>query len=325
MKTINWGIIGCGDVTELKSGPAFNKINHSKLVAAMRRNAAKAKDYAQRHHIPKWYDDAYRLINDEEVNAIYIATPPLYHEEYTIAALQAGKPVYVEKPVSLTRESCINMLHASEKQGVKLSVAHYRRALPVFNKVKTLIDNGHIGDIRFVQLRLFQPAKSSLIANSEENWRLDPAISGGGLFHDLAPHQLDLMTWYFGKAKNSSGFSANQAGFYPADDIVSGEIVFENGIIFQGLWCFTVPEAEAKDECRIIGSKGMISFPVFESRIVISKNGEDEVLNFVNPQHIQQPMIEKVVDYFLDKEPNPCSANEAEVVMGIMDKFTKKS
>src|SRR6187551_1308715 len=101
MEKINWGIIGCGDVSEVKSGPAFNKVNNSSLVAVMRRDGAKAKDYAHRHQVPKWYDDASLLINDPDVNAIYIATPPSSHEEYTIAAIDAGKPVYVEKPMTM--------------------------------------------------------------------------------------------------------------------------------------------------------------------------------------------------------------------------------
>lgn len=325
MEQVNWGIIGCGDVTELKSGPAFNKVINSRLIAVMRRNGEKARDYALRHGVPKWYDDAQQLINDPDVNAIYIATPPLYHEEYTIAALKAGKPVYVEKPVSLNRESCLRMMQASNHYNTKLTVAHYRRALPVFNTVKELISSGKIGDIRFVTLHMLQPVRSSLIANAEENWRLDPKISGGGLFHDLAPHQLDLMLWYFGKVKTCSGYSANQAGVYLADDIVSGQVVFDNGVLFQGLWCFCVPEKEAKDECLIVGSKGSITFPVFGSQIAIRINGEKEVLNFENPAHIQQPMIAKVADYFCGDGPNPCSATDAAEVMQVMDKFTNKT
>src|SRR3979490_889057 len=101
MTNINWGIIGCGDVTEIKSGPAFNKVKNSSLIAVMRRDAEKAKDYARRHQVPKWYSNADELITDPDVNAIYVATPPSSHEEYTLAAVKAGKPVYVEKPMSV--------------------------------------------------------------------------------------------------------------------------------------------------------------------------------------------------------------------------------
>ena len=323
MKTIKWGIIGCGDVTELKSGPAFNKVENSELVAVMRRNSDKAEDYAKRHQVLKWYSDAQLMINDPDINAIYIATPPIYHEEYTIAALKAGKPVYVEKPVTISEASCVRMAEAAVAFKTKLSVAHYRRALPVFNKVKELLDSKAIGDVRLVNLQMLQPDKSKIIANSEENWRVDPAISGGGLFHDLAPHQLDLMLYYFGRMKSICGTSANQAGFYAADDIVSGNILFESGVIFQGLWCFSVHEAQTKDMCEIIGSKGKISFPVFGSKITLEVEGNQQVIEFINPKHIQQPMIQQVVNYFLNLGSNPCSAEQATEVMQIMDTFTR--
>ena len=136
MDLIRWGIIGCGNVTEVKSGPAFNKVNRSALLAVMRRDAAKAKDYATRHGISLWYDDARQIINNPEINAVYIATPPVFHEEYTLAALQAGKAVYVEKPAAISESACLNMLNASRIYNTKLVVAHYRRELPAYKKIK---------------------------------------------------------------------------------------------------------------------------------------------------------------------------------------------
>ena len=324
MQTIKWGIIGCGDVTEKKSGPAFNKVPGSELVAVMRRDAAKAQDYAKRQNVPKWYSNANELIDDPEVNAIYIATPPLQHEDYAIRAMAAGKPVYVEKPITLSAASAKRMLQAAEKYQQKVSVAHYRRRQPVFLKVKELLEHKTIGEVRFVDLQLLQPNKSNLIAGSKENWRINPAVSGGGLFHDLAPHQLDLMVYFFGEVKEASGIALNQAGFYPADDLVTGNILFENNIVFTGTWCFTMPEGEQKDSCTIVGSEGKISFPVFGMEITITKNGKEEKLNFESLQHVQQPMITKVAEYFLGKGPNPCSIQDALYSMELMDTFTRK-
>ncbi|NLU93372.1 Gfo/Idh/MocA family protein [Chitinophaga sp. Ak27] len=211
MDNIKWGIIGCGDVTEVKSGPAFNKVPNSSLVAVMRRDATKAEDYARRHGVPKWYDNAEALINDPAVNAVYIATPPLQHEEYTLQCIQARKPVYVEKPMTLNTESAYRMQEAAIRHNVKLTIAHYRRAQPMFRKIKALLEEKAIGDIRFVSLQMLQPPVSP-----EANWRVDPAVSGGGLFHDLAPHQLDLMTWFFGRARSATGIARNQAKMYRA-------------------------------------------------------------------------------------------------------------
>ena len=319
---IQWGIIGCGDVTEVKSGPAFNKASHSSLVAVMRRDFDKAKDYALRHNVPKFYTNAEELINDPDVNAIYIATPPAYHEEYTVAALRAGKPVYVEKPMALSERSCWRMIEIAEELDVRFTVAHYRRALPMFDKIKELI--GQIGDIRFITINFLQPAQTSLVAASEVNWRVDPNISGGGLFHDMAPHHIDLMLYFFGDPVQYSGYSANQARLSMADDIVSGDIIFKNDIICKGLWCFNVPEQEAKDECQIIGSEGKVVFPFHGNFCQISKDGKTERFDFTHPAHIQQPMIEQVVDFFAgNTDVNPCDAREGAKVLRMMEAFTK--
>ena len=322
METLKWGIIGCGDVTEITSGPAFNRIERSALVAVMRRNAEKAADYARRHGVPRWYTDAYDLINDPEVNAIYVATPPLQHEAYTIAALLAGKPVYVEKPMTLNAAAAINMRQVAAQTGVKLTVAHYRRGLPFFNTIKGMLNSGAIGQVRLVNLKMFQPAGADMIAKTDENWRIDPAISGGGLFHDLAPHQLDLMLYFFGDPLRASGISLNQGRQYAADDAVAAEVLFENGVLFNGLWSFTVPAEEARDLCEIIGTEGKLSFPVFGKEFTVYKEGKAETYRFDHGPHIQQPMIERVVAHFLDDAPNPCPAGEGVKVMQLMDTIT---
>jgi predicted dehydrogenase len=326
MKQINWGIIGCGDVTEIKSGPAFNKVKNSSLVAVMRRDAGKAKDYAVRHHVPKWYADASSLINDPDVNAIYIATPPSFHEEYTLAVLKAGKPIYVEKPMSVNSGSAMNMANAAKEKNIKLSVAHYRRMQPLYQKIKQLITKKAIGELRFISLELYKkPVTQEYLTAPHTGWRLDTGIAGGGLFNDLAPHQLDLMYYFFGEIDNSCGLAANQANLYNADDIVVGNILFKNGVVFNGLWCFSVNERDENDNCEIVGTDGKISFSFFQHNpVILTINGKTEVLTFDPLQHVQQPMIEKVVEYFLDKGPNPCSADEGVTVMQLIDKFTGK-
>ena len=326
MEKIKWGMIGCGDVTEVKSGPAFNKVSHSSLVAVMRRDAAKAKDYAERHGVPKWYNDANALINDDEVNAIYIATPPSSHEEYALAAIHAGKPVYIEKPMTLNYASANMITKVAEEKNIKLSVAHYRRGQPLFNKVKQLIKEKVIGEVRFAKLEFYkQQLDKELLSIPKVAWRINPEIAGGGLFHDLAPHQLDLMYWFFGDVEKASGYSNNQAKFYDADDIVSGNILFESGVIFNGLWCFNVAPESEKDLCEIYGSEGKLSFPIFEhKKIEIFKNGGKDIIPFEPLEHVQQPLIQEVVNYFLDKGPNPSSGADAAKVMKLLDEFTEK-
>lgn len=318
---VNWGIIGCGDVCEVKSGPAFNKIADSKLVAVMRRDLAKAKDYAARHGVPKYYGTADELINDPDVNAIYIATPPAFHEQYTEQALKAGKPVYVEKPVALNAASCERMISLQRSYNGKVTVAHYRRGLPLFQKVKSLVEEGAIGKEKLVRLSILQPSK--IITTVRDEWRVDTKLSGGGLFHDLSPHQLDILYWIFGKPLKVSGHSMNQSRLYNAPDFVSLEAVFPENIYLHGIWNFNV--AAAEDVCELIGDKGQIRFAFFkQSTLELTTENGTQTIQMDFPVNIQEPMIGDVVKFFRGEGPNPCSLEEALVTMRMMDETLDK-
>lgn len=324
MADINWGIIGCGDVTEVKSGPAFKKIAGSNLVAVMRRDAEKAEDYATRHKVRKWYNDADKMMDEAGVNAVYIATPPVNHVSYALNALNRGLDVYVEKPVALNAAEARQIADAAKKSKGRLTVAHYRRAVPMFLYIRKLLNAHTIGDIRTVQIRMWQSAKPKLVADVADNWRVQPELSGGGYFHDLAPHQLDLMLFYFGPPEAYQGYSLNQSGVNPASDHVCGQIVFKNKVVVNGSWCFNVSESEVADSCEIVGSKGKISFPFFGNKVSWHTDTDKQAITFEHPQHIEQPMITQVVAYLNNELPNPCSIEEAIVVMDIIDAFSKQ-
>ncbi len=297
MTSIRWGILGCGDVTEVKSGPAFSKIEHSKLVAVMRRNGDKARDYAERHGVPRWYDSADALIHDTDVDAIYVATPPSSHAAYAIAAMQAGKPVYVEKPMALNGAECEQMLQVSKTTGVPLFIAYYRRCLPYFVKVKELLESGAIGKIRFVTIELYWPPDKKETDPNSVHWHVLPDISGGGRFVDLGCHQLDFLDYVFGPIVSAAGQAANQGGLYPAEDIVAASFQFESGVLGSGLWCFLVPDVCKTDRMTIVGETGQLVCAAF-TQTPIRVNTSDGVTEYAPPwpEHVQQPLIQTVVD-----------------------------
>ena len=307
MKQVKWGIIGVGDVCEVKSAPAMNLIEHSEIAAVMRRDGDKAADYARRHGISKWYDNADKLINDPNVNAIYIATPPASHKEYTVRSAKAGKPVYVEKPMAKSYAECQEMIAACEKADVSLHVAYYRRALPYFLKIKELVDSGKIGKVRMVEVRMIKPSDPDIKTDLQSHWRVNPVISGGGYFYDLASHQLDFLDFLLGPIKKASGYSQNQAGLYEAEDIVAASFEFESGVLGTGSWCFTSGNTSDKEVTTIIGSRGQISYGTFGDNFVRleTDQGGEEIFEFVMPKHIQQPLIELVVGDLLGKNSSP--------------------
>jgi predicted dehydrogenase len=300
MKTVRWGIIGCGDVTEKKSGPAFQKVEGSALTAVMRRDRDKAADYARRHGVPRWYTDADDLIADSEVDAVYVATPPSSHRDYTVRALEAGKPVYVEKPMAASLAQAEEMHQASRSFQLPLFVAYYRRSLPRFLKVKELVDTGRIGEVRMVRSTLVKPPSTEDIGTSSKGagdrlpWRVQPEIAGGGYFFDLGSHTLDYFDYLLGPIDNVHGIAANQSGYYSAEDTLSAVWQFGCKAVGSGIWCFDA--AQNIDENVIIGTEGSIRFSTFGTENVeLYSLGKTEYFDLAQPEHVQQPLIETVV------------------------------
>lgn len=320
MDKIQWGMIGCGDVTEVKSGPAFSRIAHSSLVAVMRRDGTKARDYAARHGVPRWYDQADDLIHDPQVNAIYIATPPDAHCEYTLRAAQAGKPVYVEKPMARTYAECQRMIAACRAAGVGLFVAYYRRCLPLYRKVQELVAGGAVGDVRLVSLRLVHPFHPG---DENQPWRVRPEISGGGHFYDLGSHQLDYLDFLFGPVTSASGQAANQAGLYPAEDIVTASWRHESGVLGAGVWCFTAAPGQRADQVEITGSRGRLTFPFFEQQPLRLETAQGiEEFDFPRQDPVQQPLIQTVVDELRGVGRCPSTGESAARTSAVMEKMT---
>lgn len=319
MKKIRWGIIGCGNVTEVKSGPGFQLAEHSELVAVMRRSGDKAKDYALRHQVPRWYNQAESLIRDSQVDAVYIATPPDSHLPYAKAVAAAGKPVYVEKPMGRTYTEAAEMVRLCKKAGVPLFVAHYRRGLVRFNTIRDLVQEGGLGDIRAVNITFHKPAAEADL-NGANNWRVQPEIAGCGYFCDLAPHMIDIVQYICGPIEETSGTSANLGGHYPAEDTVSGHFRFTSGALGTGLWNFN--STPYLDRTEIIGSRGKISFAIFSNDpLFLETPAGREYIEAPNPKHIQQPLIQSIVDHLLGKVTCPSTGDDALSTYRVMEQL----
>jgi 1,5-anhydro-D-fructose reductase (1,5-anhydro-D-mannitol-forming) len=325
MRDIRWGIIGCGAVTEVKSGPGLQKAERSRLVAVMRRNASLAEDYARRHGVPRWYSDARDLLADPEVDAVYVATPPSTHREYARLAAAAGKPVYVEKPMARTHAECLEMIAACREAGVALYVAYYRRAQPRFLKVRDLLAAGAIGAPRAVTVTLHQPPPAPVARPEDLPWRLRPEISGGGLFVDLGSHTLDLLDYLLGPITWAAGEGANLGGLYAPEDTLAGAWRHAGGahgtpVYGTGSWCFVagVPE----DRVAIAGSAGRISFATFADVPVVLETAEGvEEFAIPQPEHVQQPLIQTVVDDLLGLGMCPSTGESGARTSWVMDRM----
>lgn len=290
---VHWGIIGCGNVCEKKSGPALQQARHSTLVAVMRRSGAGARDFARRHDVPRWYDDASALVNDPGVNAIYVATPPDTHCTYACMAMQAGKPVYVEKPMALHARQARHMLAVAARTGMPLFVAYYRRGHPRFCAIKKHLDNGDIGSVHHVDMCLQRPVRSSDTAGSG-NWRLEPSVGGGGYFVDLGSHTLDILDYCVGPVREAVGLAFNRTGLYRAEDTVSAAFRFAGNVQGSGQWSFDA--SHARDRVTLWGTRGSISFPTFGTTYTLQREDTDKEFSIADPSPVQLPLVQQVVD-----------------------------
>ena len=290
---VRWGILGCGDVTEVKSGPGFQRAEGSALAAVMRRDRVKAEEYARRHHVPRAYGDAAALIDDPDVDAVYVATPPDSHESLAVRVAAAGKPCLVEKPMARSYAECQRMIEAFSRAGVPLWVAYYRRALPRFLTLRELVQSGAIGPVTSVHVQV-----TDRLARGEAaaNWRFDPAQAGAGLFLDLASHCVDILDFLFGPITDACGYPLNTGGAYPAEDVTTAAFRFGDRLSGTGTWNFNAPAKT--DVLTLTGSGGTITSPIFSDTdlVVAPAVGDPQALPVRNPPHVHQPLIQSIVD-----------------------------
>lgn len=323
-RTIRWGMIGAGKVTENKSGPGFYRARNSALVAVSSRDPEKAADYARRHSIERSTGNPLEIIDADDIDAVYIATPTSSHHEFVLRASAAGKHVYVEKPMGMTHQQCESMVLACAAAGVGLWVGYYRRALPRITAIKDLLDSEDLGKIRSVTVRLLSRPDDV----SGLGWRADPSISGGGLFFENACHSIDLLDHLLGPLVQARGFAAVQANAGEGEDIVAGSFRFRSGVLGSGLWCYNAQRDLSRVE--IDGSLGSVSFSVGSpGPTVIDRSGHVETVEIPDPEHVHQPTIQLIVDELNgDGEcvsTGVSAARTAKVVEDLLAKFRQQS
>lgn len=319
---IRWGILGCGSVTEIKSGPAYQNTEGFEVVAVMRRDKEKAADYAKRHSVPKFYTSAEDLIGDKEVDAVYIATPPDSHKYYALKVADAGKPCCVEKPMAPNYLDSLEIHKAFNERNLPLFIAYYRRSLPRFLRIKQWLDEDAIGEVRHIRWHLSKPP-NELDLSGTPNWRTDAKIAPGGYFDDLASHGLDLFVFLLGEIKEAHGITTNQMGLYSAKDAILGQWIHKNSITGSGSWNFGSHQRE--DKVEIYGSRGKIMFSVFdEAPIVLINSLGEEKLEIENPKHIQKFHVANIKEHLLGKSLHPSLGESGLHTSWVMDRILGK-
>ena len=321
-EVIQWGMIGVGDVTQKKSAPSFNKIDNSRLVAVGSRTAVKAEEFAKRQEIPNWHRNPYDVIHDPDVQIVYISTPPGSHMDYALETIKAGKAVYIEKPMARTWDECRIINEAAQEKGVPVYVAYYRRSLEYFKKVKEVIDRSTLGKINHISMQQYFPAREEDFNWQALPWRLIPQDSGGGYFHDMGCHALDILFYIFGDPVTVSGAASNVRGLYDPEDTIGATLLLPNDLIVSGSWSFVTPDPFKKDVVEVIGEKGKIEFSIFSfDPINLIQDDHQESIHTLQPEHIQMPFIETIVLELNGKGTCPSTGQTAAVTSRVMDQI----
>jgi predicted dehydrogenase len=327
LSEVCWGMIGCGNVTEKKSGPPLYKSSRSRVKGVFARRIEHSSDYAKRHGIPQVYPTAAALLADREIHAVYISTPPDTHKEYALAVLAAGKIPYIEKPMCMNYSECTEVLQAGKAANLPIYVAYYRRGLPKYLKIKELVDSGRIGEIRAVRLTHFMKPEPTDLVRSQLPWRVTPSISSGGKFVDMAVHVIDMVQFLFGDITSAAGFAENQGGYYDAEDTVLAAMRCASGVSVSGLWCYA--GGIDREEMLILGDKGCIKTGgLFLTPIQVITDNDDELIAYPEPEHVAGPFVQTLVDEMTGGKKSAANAesaaNNVRVVDTILAEYRKR-
>jgi predicted dehydrogenase len=312
-RTIRWGIIGCGNVAEYKSGPALYRTPHSELVAVMRRDAAKAADFARRHGTRRWYTDVAALLADPEVDAVYIASPHYLHREHVTLAAQAHKIVLCEKPMGTRAADAQAIVDASKTNGVPLTVAYYRRFWQITRAMQNLLRDGAIGRVMQARVQL----ADYFVGDAERSWLTSREKSGGGALANAGSHWVDLLRFLLGEIVEVTAICSFSR--FEIEDTIGIQMRTADGALVS--LNVTLQSPVSVNEFDISGTEGrLLTSSLSDGRLILQRRGkEPETMQFTRSGVMHSELIAALVPHLLAEEPSPIPGEEAVAVWRIME------
>jgi predicted dehydrogenase len=301
MDQLKWGLIGCGDIARKRVAPALRDLAECELVAVCREHSELAESFAREFGARKWYADWRDLIHDEDIQAVYVATPVHLHKAQTIAAAEAGKHVLCEKPLAMNVAECDVMLEACRTHNVKFGVSYYRHLYPVVARIKELLDSGEIGRPVLAQCNAFEWFNPP--ADHARTWLLQKDLSGGGPMFDFGCHRIEVLVHIFGRISSVAALTANCLFDREVEDTATASFQFESGIC--GVLSVTHGTREPQDSLDIFGSSGSINVPVLnEGRMRVRNQLGERWESHPPAANIHQPLIADFVQaVFANRTP----------------------
>jgi len=312
---LRWGIIGCGNVAEFKSGPPLYQTPGSELIAVMRRDAAKAADFARRHGARRWYTDAEALIADEDVNAIYIASPHNQHAAHVKLAAKSGKIVLCEKPLGISTAEAQACVDVCCMHNVPLAVAYYRRAWPIVQKMRELLNAGAIGDVVAARINL----ADYFAGDPDRPWLTSKAASGGGGLANAGSHWIDLARYLLGEVISVSAQCSSYASSFETEDtiVVQMETVTHALVSLS----ITLQSPINANEFEINGAAGRLrATSLADGQLLIDRVGEKtQALSLPRSRFAHAEFIAALINQLRLDETSSIPGEEAVAVWKIME------
>jgi len=317
MSAVKWGLIGCGDIARKRVAPALQALHSSELVAVSSRRPEAAAVFAQAFGVPRRHDHWRTLLQDPEVEAVYIATPVYLHQEQTIAAAQAGKHVLCEKPMALCVAECDRMLDACSRQAVKFSVAYYRHFYPLIHRMKELIDGGSLGAVSLIQINAFSPFQVQ--AGQPRHWLLQKALSGGGPMMDIGCHRIEVLLHLLGPVVGVKSFTT-RAAYRDRDveDTAVAVLEMQTGAI--AVLSVTHASMDARDSVEVFGEYGTLQAdPLNQGSLIITTEQGRRVAQHPPHANLHAPLIDDFSRSIREDREPAFSGKQAREVSRILD------
>jgi predicted dehydrogenase len=302
MAVLRWGLIGCGDIAGKRVAPALRDLDNCRLVAVNRAQYDLAEQFAGEFGAQRWYKDWRDLLQDEEIDAVYIATPPNLHAEQTIAAAKSGKHVICEKPMALEVQACRRMIAACRTAGVRLSIAYYRHFYPMVSRVKQILESGEIGKVVLAEIRAFENFRPE--AEDPRYWMVRRQQAGGGPLMDFGCHRIEVLLNILGEISSAWGSQGSLVTDWEVEDTSVSIFEFKNEA--RGVLAVSRAIEEPQDSLDIYGNAGSIHIPVLNggSMKVVAPGGERREEHPPH-QNLHLPYIQAVARAFLQNREPP--------------------
>ena len=315
-RRVGWGLVGCGDIARRRVAPALRDLESCDLISVSRADAARAEAFAEEFGARRWHADWRDLLNDPEVEAVYIATPVHLHAPQAIAAAEAGKHVLCEKPMALSAAECVRMNAAAEANGVRLGVAYYRHFYPAVERVKELLKSGELGKAVVAQLNAFE--RFDPAPDHPRRWLLDKRQSGGGPMFDFGSHRVEVLLNLFGTPAQVSAVKGNALLRREVEDTACAVFRFEGGA--QAVLTVTHAAREAQDTLEVFGSEGTVRADVLnEGRLRVRTAAGERFESHPPHRNFHQPLIEDFARAVVEGRPPRVDGHAGQKVSEILE------